>query len=417
MKYRISLPALFIITGMIFSFSGFSQPGDSWKPRPDVLERLSKNGNKANYDESKVPEYTLPDLFTSIDGRSINTPELWNKVRRPEILELFRENVFGRIPATKYEKSFVVKSVDRNALDGKAVRKEVIITIKRENKSLSFTLILVTPKSGKPVPVFLLIDPWMNEAGSDHWKRRQEYWPVAEAISRGYGMAVFDASEIDPDNFDNFKNGIHGILDQQPRPADAWGTLAAWAWGAGRCLDYLVADKDVAGDKVAVVGHSRAGKTALWAGAEDQRFAMVIANESGAGGAAIARRRYGETVERLNTVFPHWYCRNFSKFSDHENDLPVDMHMLLALAAPRPLYVACADEDLWGDPYGSYLSLYNALPVFQLLGLRDDIPMTMPPLDKQVIYGNLGFHIRSGEHNLLLNDWKWFMNFADANLK
>jgi hypothetical protein len=182
-------------------------------------------------------------------------------------------------------------------------------------------------------------------------------------------------------------------------------------------MDYLVSDKDIAPDKVAIAGHSRAGKTALWAGAEDTRFAMVVSNESGAGGAALARRRFGETVAMLNSSFPHWFCSNYNKFSNNEDALPVDMHMLLSLIAPRALYVDCADEDLWGDPHGSYISLYDAVPVYNLLGKNSDIPESMPPLNKQVISGMVGFQVREGYHNLLLTDWKWFMDFADKVLK
>ena len=222
-----------------------------------------------------------------------------------------------------------------------------------------------------------------SDPDSPHRKEKDQYWPVKEALKRGYGMAVFNASDLDPDNFDDFKNGIHGLLDQNPRPDDAWGTIAAWAWGASRCMDYLVTDKDVAPEKVAVVGHSRAGKTALWAGAEDTRFAMVISNESGAGGASLARRRFGETVSRLNSAFPQWFCSNYNKYSGKEDSLPVDMHMLLALIAPRALYIDCAD----------------------------------PPLNKQIISGEVAFHIRDGIHNLLLNDWNWFKDFADKVLK
>jgi hypothetical protein len=303
-------------------------------------------------------------------------------------------------------------------MGGTAIQKQVDILIESGGKSLTINLSLYTPADAKqPVASFLLIDPWLADTESPHWKQKDGYFPVAEALKRGYGMAIFDASQLDPDNFDNFKNGIHGILDQSPRPADAWGTLAAWAWGASRCMDYLVTDKNVASDKVAVVGHSRAGKTALWSGAEDTRFAMVVSNESGAGGAALARRQYGETVSRLNSTFPHWFCSNYNKYSNREESLPVDMHMLLALIAPRALYVDCADEDLWGDPHGSYLSLYNAVPVFKLLGTNSDLPETMPALNKQVVSGSVGFHIRDGAHNLLLKDWNWFMDFADKNLK
>jgi hypothetical protein len=218
---------------------------------------------------------------------------------------------------------------------------------------------------------------------------------------------------VDPDNYDEFKNGIHAVLDRGERKGDSWGTIAAWAWGASRCMDYFETDKDINRKKVAVLGHSRGGKTALWAGAEDQRFSLVISNESGCGGAALARRSYGETVARINTSFPHWFCSNYKKYADNENSIPVDMHELLSLIAPRALYVACASDDLWGDPKGSYLALYNSLPVFQLLKTGSDLPETIPPLNVQVKSGKTGFHIRDGGHNLLLKDWNWFMDFAD----
>jgi hypothetical protein len=395
-----------------------AQTRNAWSAPKQIVEKLSKDKSGFNYYENKVPAYTLPAILTSNDGSKINTFELWNTIRRPELMELFRENVFGRVPETKYKETFKVISNDYNAVEGKATQKQIEITIESGGKTLSFDLFLFTPNNvEKPVPVFLLIDPWFAENSNPHWKQDKEYFPVGDAIKRGYGMALFDAAQLDPDNFDNFKNGIHAVLDKDPRPADAWGTLAAWAWGSSRCMDYLVTDKNVASDKIAVLGHSRAGKTALWAGAEDTRFAMVISNESGAGGASLARRRFGETVARLNSSFPHWYCTNYKKYSNKEEDLPVDMHMLLALTAPRALYIDCADEDLWGDPRGSYLALYNALPVFKLSGSNSDLPETMPELNKQIISGRVGFHIREGVHNLLLKDWNWFMDFADKNLK
>jgi hypothetical protein len=383
-----------------------------------IVAKLSNDSKGANYHEEKVPVYSLPDVLKSNDGTKIKTESQWKNIRRPEIVELFRKNMFGRVPETPYKEEFNVISTNKNALKGIATQKQVEITIHRGDKSLLIHLTLLTPNGkSQPVPAFLLIDTWFSQNNYAHWKEQTEYWPVDEAIKRGYGMAIFDATDLDPDSFDNFKNGIHGLLDSNPRPDDAWGTISAWAWGASRCMDYLVTDKDVASGKVAVVGHSRAGKTALWAGAEDTRFSMVVSNESGAGGAALARRRFGETVERLNTVFPHWFCTNYKKYSNKEDSMPFDMHMLLSLIAPRALYIDCADEDLWGDPRGSYLSLYNAVPVFNLLGVKSDIQKSMPPLNKQLISGKVGFHIRSGPHNLLLKDWNWFMDYADLVLK
>jgi hypothetical protein len=391
-----------------------AQGDTGWRANIITVEKLSKQGNDFNYIEEKVPVYTLPDIFTSNDGVKITSSDLWNKIRRPEIIELFRKNVYGRVPEPAFKEDIKVVKLDKHAIEGTATQKQVEITITKEGKSLTINLTVCTPNDSKqPVPAFLLIDNWQSGGSVPSWKISEEFWPVKEALKRGYGMAVFSSSDLDPDNFDNFKNGIHGLLDKKPRPDDAWGTLAAWAWGASRCMDYLVTDSDIAPDKIAIVGHSRGGKTALWAGAEDTRFAMVISNESGAGGASLARRRFGETVDRLNTVFPHWFCSNYKKFSNKEDSLPVDMHMLLALIAPRALYVDCADEDLWGDPKGSYLSLYNAVPVFDLFGQNSDIPKSMPPLNKQIISGKIGFHIRDGVHNLLLRDWNWFMDFAD----
>jgi dienelactone hydrolase len=419
MKNRTLIRLAAVISIILIQiYNAAAQTDTGWRASKQTVEKLSKDRSEFNYYEEKVPAYTLPDALTTTDGRKVTTPRMWAKERRNEILELFRENVYGRVPETSYQKSFNVVNLDKNTMDGTATLKQVDIIITADGKSLVIHLTLFTPNNAKkPVPVFLLIDNWGPADTNPSWKVKNEFWPVGEAIARGYGMAVFYSSDVDPDNFDNFKNGIHGLLDKNPRPDDAWGTIAAWAWGASRCLDYLVTDKDIAADKVAVVGHSRGGKTALWAGAEDTRFAMVISNESGSGGAALARRRLGETVGRLNTAFPHWFCSNYKKYSNNEDALPVDMHMLLALIAPRALYVDCASEDLWGDPRGSYLSLYNAVPVFKLLGTNSDIPEAMPPLNKQVMSGKVAYHIRDGVHNMLLKDWSWFMDFADVVLK
>jgi hypothetical protein len=408
----------FLFPFLLIHYNLTAQHAEGWQASKETIERLTNARPTVNYYEEKVPAYTLPDVLTLTDGGKVSTSRQWEKVRRPEVLELFRKNVYGRVPQTSYEKSYKVINEDKTAMNGTATLKEVDITITARGRSLVIHLILFTPNhSKKPVPAFLLINN-RGQANIDPTRKvKSEFWPAEEVIARGYAIAAFNNSDVDPDNFDNFKNGIHGVLDIDPRPDDAWGSIAAWAWGASRCMDYLEMDKNIDAYKVAVVGHSRGGKTALWAGAEDPRFAIVVSNESGCGGAALARRRFGETVGIINTKFPHWFCTNYKQYNDNEDALPVDMHMLLTLTAPRALYVACASDDLWGDPRGSYLSLYHATSVFKLYGYPTAIPEATPPLNKQVMSGQVAFHIRDGEHNMLLKDWNFFMDFADVVLK
>jgi hypothetical protein len=403
---------------IFLSWSLYAQTNIGWQASNETVEKLSKSRQEFNYYEAKVPEFTLPSALMETDGKIVTTPDEWMKVRRSELLELFRTNVYGRIPSTPYKMDFKVINEDKNAISGTATLKQVDITIRAAEKSLVIHLTTFVPNNVRSaVPLFLLICNRGFDNIDPTRKVKSEFWPVEEVIARGYGIAAFYNGDVDPDVFDNFKDGIHSLLDKSPRSDDAWGTLAAWAWGASRCLDYLATDRRIAKDKVAVVGHSRGGKTALWAGAEDQRFAMVVANESGAGGAAIARRRFGETVSRINTSFPHWFCTNYRKYNNNESAMPVDMHELIGLIAPRAVYIDAASEDLWGDPKGCYLALYNSLPVFRLLGIKSELPEAVPPLDKQVISGKVAFHIRPGEHNLKLKDWNFFMDFADKVLK
>lgn len=418
---EMKIPAQFFPAVIIILNSGFislsAQNGGSWKASEDVVERLSKGRGNVNYYEEKVPDYVLPDPLLTSGGTKVSNAKQWTEGRRQEILELFRENVYGRVPSTPYAKTFTIVSKDDKAIGGLATLKMVDIKISAGEKELVIHLTLFTPNTGKPSPVFLLIDNRGPQNTDPTRQKRSEFWPVEEAIARGYAMAVFYNADLDPDNFDDFNNGIHAVLDKGSRNDSSWGTLAAWAWGASRCMDYLETDPDIDSKKVAVVGHSRGGKTALWTGAEDQRFSLVISNESGCGGAALARRRFGETVSIINTAFPHWFCLNYRKYNDNEDNMPADMHMLMGLIAPRSLYIACADEDLWGDPAGSYMALQHALPVFNLFKPSSSLPGAIPPLNTPVTGGRTGFHIRAGGHNMLLKDWNWFMDFADSQWK
>lgn len=369
-------------------------------------------------DASGAPAYRLPDPLVTNSGQKVTTAQQWKTTRRPEVLELFREHVYGRVPSTAYTKRFKVEE-DRNAMNGNATLKQVAITIDSGGRSLTFHLSLFIPnKAPKPAPAFLLICNRSVDNIDPTRVKKSEFWPAEEAIERGYAMAAFFNGEIDPDDKTDtaFKDGIHAVLDRGARPPDAWGTLAAWAWGASRCMDYFETDHDIARDKVAVIGHSRGGKTALWAAAEDERFAIACSNDSGCGGAALSRRKNPgkETVAVINRAFPHWFNQNFKAYGGREDALPVDQHMLMALIAPRAVCVHSASQDLWADPRGEFLSLVNARPVFQLFGKQALGNANEMPAMGEALHGDgAHYYMRDGKHNLTLEDWTAYMDFAD----
>lgn len=403
----------------IFATAVFSQSTKSWTAPVDRVELLSQGKHTINYYEEKVPDYTLPDALTTENGRKITSAKQWEELRRPELLELFASQIYGKVPNTPYKTEFKLVKEDPNAMHGAATLKLVDINILANNQTLVIHLGLFIPnKVMQPVPAFLLICNRPADENIDFTrKNKSDFWPAEEVIDRGYAVAAFFVGDVTPDDKqDEFKSGIHGMLDTK-RDNESWGALAAWAWGARRCLDYLTTDKDIVPDQVALVGHSRGGKTALWAGALDQRFAMICCNEAGSGGSSIARRRYGETIELINKGFPHWFCSNYKTYSNRENEMPVDMHELLALIAPRPLFVASASKDLWCDPKGQYLALYHSLPVYRLYNKKIIIPEAMPPLYVPVQKKQIAYYIRDGIHNLTLEDWNFYMDQADRVLK
>lgn len=404
-----------------------------------IMSTLSTS-SQTNYHESQVPSYELPELLVTVDGESIHAAEEWRQKRRPELIKLFENHVYGKVPLVNLEVHYQRELLDTQALDGKVIMKEVQITFTKEEKNLDLNLLIFLPTNAQdPVPLFLgmnffgnhtvnphpgitLTTQWVNnsealhitdhKATADSRGGRASRWPVEHILQQGYGLATFYYGDIDPDFDDGFLNGIHGLMDT-PRSGEAWGSIAAWAWGLSQVMDYLQSDEAINKDKIILLGHSRLGKAGLWAGAKDERFALVISNESGCGGAALSRRKFGERIANINGSFPHWFCTNFRKYNDQEDDLPVDQHQLLALMAPRPLYVASAQEDQWADPTGEYLALYHAGAAYKLYG-TETFPSTSPPaVDTPITAGKLAYHRRSGPHDLTAYDWEQFLDFAD----
>jgi hypothetical protein len=363
--------------------------------------------------------FSLPPVLLSQAGERIRTAEEWCKKRRPELLELFRTHVYGRTPEEKpADFHFVVDTEVPDLFSGKAVRKEVSIRFSGPGGEGRIRVFLSLPTGcTQPVPVFLLICHLPPE--EINLREATSFWPVEEIVKRGYAAAAFYTSDVDPDQDDGFRNGVHGIFARpgERRSPEAWGTIAAWAWGARRIMDYLETEPAVDCRQVALVGHSRGGKTALWAGANDERFALVISNSSGCTGAALSRHRQGETVQMINTAFPHWFCENYKKYNGRETQLPIDQHQLLALIAPRRLYINSASEDTWADPEGEFLACLHTEPVYDLFDLPGLEVGSMPTPGSMLHNGYIGYHLRPGGHDLALYDWHRYLDYADKHWK
>jgi hypothetical protein len=399
----------------------------------------------ANYDEARVPAYTLPALLVAKDGSTVRSAADWAK-RRAEISALLEEQMFGKAPAKPAGMTVTVDAVDRAALGGSAVRK--LVTIRVAGKTLALLLYLPA-RSPRPVPVFVslgfdpnqavnadpaipLAGPWAQDPATKAIARRPpdatprgssaSRWGVETLVGRGFGLATMYYGDIEPDIVGAAGVGVRAaypggrassLSKGQAPAAGAWGSIAAWAWGLSRIADYLGQDRDVDARRLALVGHSRLGKTALWAGALDPRFAIVISNDSGEGGAAISRRKFGETVADLNSRFPHWFCGNYKQYNGREETMPFDSHMLLSLVAPRPLYVASAADDQWADPKGEFLGAVAASEVYRLLGRKGlDAAAAMPAIDHPVGDGDVRYHVRTGKHDITAYDWRQYLDFA-----
>ena len=398
-----------------------------------------------NFNEAKIPPYTLPDPLTLSNGLKVTDSKTWLEKRRPELLTLFADQVYGHGPAESAPLRASEVFTDRKALNGKAIRKQVTLYFTEDNAGPQMHVLLYLPAAAKsPSPVFVALsfngnhtvdkDPgiaanevWLRDpndiSGSPNRKwvhllpddrTRGQFaanWQVEKLLDRGYGLAVVYYYDIEPDFVGGMQYGVRPLLVRDP---DSWSALGAWAWGLSRTVDWLFTDRAVDQRRIALMGHSRLGKAALWAAAQDPRFALVVSNESGKGGASLLKRGYGETTDHLNTAFPHWFGPNYKQYTGHPEKLPVDGHELLALIAPRPLYVASAVDDQGSDPKGEFLSAVNAGKVYQLFG-KKGLGVTLMPLPDQPVMHDIGYHVRTGKHDVTAFDWDQYLAFADLH--
>ena len=392
-----------------------------------------------NYDESLVPSFIIPDMMFCNDGTRVTDVKTWEEKRRPEILEYFFSQEYGR---TRYEKipvSYEDISRDRKALGGKATCRQVRFVFSNGEKKLEAIAMMMIPNKRKgKVPVFVAYNFKGNHSTVDDptieyspnfglvkapdnpdWQRgcQKSRWCFEKIIDRGYAVITMCYLDIYPDAHGPEMTD-HSIVslfpDYRERGtfSDAWGAIGAWAWGSSRIVDFLETQDWVDLDKIAIMGHSRQGKAALWAGAQDERFKVVISNDSGCSGAAMAKRVFGENVARITKVFDWWFCPAYSFYSDNEAAMPFDQHELIALMAPRHVYVASAQEDQWADPKGEFLATALASPAFELYGMEGLGTMEWPGIHQPIMH-DVGYHIRAGVHDVTDYDWERYMDFCD----
>ncbi|MEM6470463.1 MAG: acetylxylan esterase [Planctomycetota bacterium] len=388
-----------------------------WEADPALVEKLTNRKSEFNYQEASVPSFSLPDVLAGQNGTRVESSKDWESFARPRLLNLFRSEVYGIRPMVKPAIEYQVLESE-SAFGDQATGYQVRATIRHNDKVHSFEFVLFTPKRSQPAPILVQINNRYLINMKDALKKDDPFWPAKKIVERGYATATFHTSDVDPDKADGYLDGVRALLDDPDAdPSARWRSLSAWGWAASRVLDYASTLNEIDVSKSAVIGHSRGGKAALWAAAEDARFAIAYSNNSGCGGAALSRRRFGETVARITTVFPHWFTDRFAGYANREDELPVDQHQLIALIAPRSVYVTSADQDLWADPRGEYLSLVGASEAFELYGQESITNPEMPVLDQPRRKGPTGYHIRGGKHNLIESDWMHFLDFADQRFR
>lgn len=361
----------------------------------------------------------VPDALCCLDGMRVTTREEWFKKRRPELLELFRREEYGRLPDMSQVKT-VIRVADsrqgKEIMEGRAVRKTVEIEAERNGRHFIFNVVVFIPLGcEKPVPAFLVI---CNRGIKDSDPARHflsPFYPAETIVARGYACAAFRTQEVAPDYDEGFTTGFHRLFPEytKNRPSDAWGAISAWSWAASRVMDYFEKEPLIDAGRAAVAGHSRGGKTALWTAAQDTRFALAVSSCAGNSGDALSRGSKGEKVRDIVGRFPYWFCQNYQKYQDREEELPFDQHMLLALIAPRLVYTTSKTFDAWADPEGQFESCNQADPVFRLLGVPGMDRRRMPLAEETVWEGHIGHHRKTGNHDMDEYDWERFLGFAD----
>lgn len=423
---KFKLPTSFLLATVLGAASGCQTVN-----APDAMTKQLSFPSAAD-----LPPGPLTDPLLTFQGGRITTAGEWDRKRRPELKALFAHYMYGTMPPAP-KASFKVERVDKNFFHGKATEKLVTIFLGADNAPSIHLLLLVPNHRSQAAPVFvgpsfsgiysLVDDPliplpsgWMfsnpsvvnNRAVEAGRGQQKDVWAIEQSIDRGYAVAVFYYGDVEPDRPDATE-GIRAWYRKQNPTADYdWGAVAAWAWGISRVVDYLVTDRDLDAKKISVVGHSRNGKAAILAGALDERIALVIPLQAGCGGTSPSRGKIGESVQRINTSFPHWFNAEFKKFNEQPERLPFDQHCLVALCAPRPVLLSNATEDTWANPAGQFEMLQAAEPVYRLFAANPLAATQMPPLGK-LIDSRLGYYIRSGKHSMTAGDWKIFLDFAD----
>jgi hypothetical protein len=409
---------------------------------PLSLVAASPSTSTSFPDPTALPsQASLPDPLVMLDGRRVLSREQWSKERRPELKALFQHYMYGAIPPKPADVRVAQLGEYPDFLGGKATLKLVRLET-GPAKAPQIDLMLVVPNvRSVPAPVFLAMDfcgnhaltadprvplarSWLgngckgctNNAATEAARGSQAAdWPLADIVRRGYALAAFYSGDVDPDR-EEVSEGLYAWLagddTAKNKPANR-GTIAAWAWGFQRCVDYLVTEPGLDAHRIAALGHSRNGKTALLAAAFDERIAIAFPHQAGCGGSAPSRGKTGESVKAINDRFPHWFSAQFKKFNDSPERLPFDQNCLVALCAPRPVLFSAAEGDQWANPAGQFEVLQAADPVYRFLGSKGLAAKGIPP-QGQLVDSPLGYYVREGKHSMTSDDWTVFMNFADA---